>query len=102
MKNISSSDFETFTVKVFAKLEQLGKKIEDLSDQESSPSPPMNDLPIGLPQLLIMFPQLKRGYVYDQTSRHKIPHYKAGKRLQFIPSEITAWLTDGNRQLTNI
>lgn len=35
-------------------------------------------------------------HVYNLTSRKKIPHYKKGKLLYFIPDEILNWIQEGN------
>jgi predicted DNA-binding transcriptional regulator AlpA len=35
---------------------------------------------------------VKKSWVYDQTSRMKLPHRKIGGKLRFDPVEIDAWI----------
>lgn len=35
---------------------------------------------------------VKKSWVYDQTSRRKLPHRKIGGKLRFDPVEIDAWI----------
>lgn len=45
---------------------------------------------------------LKKPSIYAQTSSRTIPHYRKGKRLYFIRSEILAWITEGKRPMKTI
>lgn len=36
--------------------------------------------------------------IYSWVNKKKIPYYKGGKKLQFLKSEIDAWLLNGKRK----
>lgn len=44
---------------------------------------------------------LKKPTIYTKTSTKSIPHYRKGKRLYFIRSEIESWILEDKRPTKN-
>lgn len=45
---------------------------------------------------VVEFLGVSKGYIYQLTSKEKIPFIKKGKLVYFVPQEIENWVLEGN------
>lgn len=93
MKEISFNDVPKTLALILNKVEQLETLLQN--NQSTEPS----DRWFNLQELCDYLPDRPaKQTVYGWIGQHAVPYHKKGKKLQFLKSEIDAWLKSDKRK----
>lgn len=91
-KNISFNDMPQMTAVMYAKLNELGDKVDKLMPTEKKEEPQW----FNVASLIEYSPtHPAEQTIYGWTSARKIPFHKRGKSILFNKEEIDQWLRSG-------
>ncbi len=91
-QNISFNDMPKMMAVMYAKLNELGNKVDKLMPTDKSEEPKWMNV-AALIEYLPNHPAEQT--VYGWTSARKIPFHKRGKSILFYKAEIDQWLSSG-------
>lgn len=94
--NISFEAMPQLLGQLDEKVDALTAKIEELSRNLSNPNPIKKEELVGI-NIAAKILHLSESRVHALVQEGRLPYYKPGRKLLFLPSELQKWLLDGKR-----
>ena len=94
--NISFEAMPQLLGQLDEKVDALTAKIEELSRNLSNPNPIKKEELVGI-NMAAKILHLSESRVHALVQEGRLPYYKPGRKLLFLPSELQKWLLDGKR-----
>ena len=95
--NISFEAMPQLLGQLGEKVDALTAKIEELSHNLNNPHPLKKEEELVGINIAAKILHLSESRVHALVQEGRLPYYKPGRKLLFLPSELQKWLLDGKR-----